>query len=382
MLERVIYNLPCAQAIKEEADKRNAERVFLLTIPELSQYTPEIEKIRKALGTKYAGLYDTIPPHAPMDHVLEAAAKARQTAADMIVSIGGSSVTDACKVLSICLKHGLTSVEQLEPYHYSVDERGRFFAPQFEGPDIPIVAVPTTLSGAEFTDIAGAKNHVKQIKEGFKHAQLVPRTVILDPTITVHTPDWLWFSTGVRALDHTIETLGSLLSNDFCDGLAESALKLLFQGLRNVKKNPTDLDARLKCQFGVWQSMMPGAAGVPMGVSHAIGHVLGGYLNIPHGYTSCVIAPYAMSYNETHNRNRQNRIAQALGHPDRNPSELIKAFIIELEMPYNLQSVGIINSEKFQTIAEKCMLEPWIWTNPRPITKPEDVIEILKMAQS
>lgn len=376
---QVVYGKPCAQAIGEQAAQRDAKRVLVLTIPELSRGTDAIEDIAAALGHRFAACFDAIPAHAPTDAILEATALARDSHADLLVTVGGSSVTDAGKVLSICLEHGLTTPDQLAPYRFGVDGHGRTIEPSFAAPRLGSIAVPTTLSGSEFTAIAGAKNRRKNIKEGYRHAALAPQVVVFDPAVTVHTPDWLWLSTGVRALDHALETLGSLHSNDFCDGIAESALKLLRQGLTRVARTPTDLDARLQCQFGLWLSILPGAAGVPMGVSHAIGHVLGGLLGVPHGYTSCVMAAPALQFNESHNAAKQQRIAAALGRPSGRAGEAVRALVRELGLPDTLGAVGV-QPDRFAAIAEKCMDEPWIYTNPRPIAGPPAIVEILEAA--
>lgn len=376
---QVVYGKPCAQAVAEEAARRDAHRVLVLTIPELSRGSDSIERIARALGPRFAARFDAIPAHAPTDAILEATALARDSRTDLLVTVGGSSVTDAGKVLSICLEHGLNSPEQLAPFRFSVDEHGRTVEPPFAAPRLPTIAVPTTLSGSEYTAIAGAKNRRRNIKEGYRHAALAPQVVVLDPAITVHTPLWLWLSTGVRALDHALETLGSLQSNPFCDGIAESALRLLHSGLAGVARAPSDLDARLQCQFGLWLSMLPGAAGVPMGVSHAIGHVLGGLLEVPHGYTSCVIAPAALQFNESHNGTKQQRIAAALGRPGEPAAAVVRDFIRELGLPGQLGAVGV-PAERFEAIAEKCMDEPWVYANPRPIAGPQAIVEILKAA--
>lgn len=377
--EQVVYGRPCADVIRDEAVRRDARRVFVLTIPQLSREHGEIERIRAALGGRFAACFDAVSAHAPTDEILQAAALAREAAADLLVVVGGSSVTDAGKVLAICLKHGLRGPDELEPFHFYVNDQGATVFPEFSAPDIPCIAVPTTLSGSEFTAIAGAKNRRRNVKEGYRHPAFAPKVVVFDPAITVHTPEWLWLSTGIRALDHALETLGSSHSNDFCDGIAESALRLLFEGLGQVKREPLDLQARLRCQFGLWQSLLPGSAGVPMGVSHAIGHVLGGMLGVPHGYTSCVMAPAAMRFNESHNAIKQRRIAAALGQPDVHAHTLVGDFIRRLGLPHNLADVGVERGQ-FGLIAEKCMEEPWVYTNPRPISGPEAIVEILELA--
>jgi alcohol dehydrogenase class IV len=208
---------------------------------------------------------------------------------------------------------------------------------------------------------------------------MVPIAVILDPAITVHTPEWLWLSTGVRSVDHAVETLGSLQSNDYCDGIADSALRLLAEGLPKVKANPGDLDARLKCQIGAWQSMLPILGGVPMGASHAIGHVLGGTCDVPHGYTSCVMSPFVQAFNAPVNAHRQVRISACLGDANRTASDLLDKLIGGLGMPRSLKAVGV-SEDQFPLIAEYTLEDFWGRTNPRPIAKAEDVMVILRTA--
>src|SRR5262249_14950470 len=161
--------------------------------------------------------------------------------------------------------------------------------------------------------------------------------VILDPAITVHTPQWLWLSTGVRAVDHAVETLVSRYSNDFCNGVAESALRLLSEGLPRVKANPTDLPGRLKCQVGAWQSMIPMLSGIPMGASHAIGHVLGAVSCVPHGYTSCVMCPVVQRWNAAATVDAQRRVSAGLGDPNEPAAVLLERLVSSLGMPRTLQ---------------------------------------------
>ncbi|MGH8518828.1 MAG: iron-containing alcohol dehydrogenase, partial [Panacagrimonas sp.] len=314
--ERVVMGEPAAEALRAEAERLGAKRVFLNVSDSLVRSTGEIDTIRAALGPRFAGMYSGVQPHVPRASVIAAAEQARACGADLIVSIGGGSVTDASKVVALALRHDLRKHEDFEPYHFVVTEAGELRWPTFEGPDVRVVCVPTTLSGGDFNPLSGATDERVKIKQGYLHRRMTPISVILDPALTVHTPAWLWLSTGVRAVDHACETLGSLSSNDYCDGMAESALRLLAEGLRRVKADPRDLDARLKCQVGAWQSMVPVIAGVPMGISHATGHALGGTFDVPHGHTSCVMAPYALAFNAPVNGARQARISAALACPD------------------------------------------------------------------
>ncbi|MEQ9518014.1 MAG: iron-containing alcohol dehydrogenase, partial [Parvibaculum sp.] len=182
-----------------------------------------------------------------------------------------------------------------------------------------------------------------------------------------------------RALDHAIETLSSLQSNAYCDGLAESALRLLVEGLARVKADPSDMEARLSCQIGMWQSMVPVVAGVPMGASHAIGHVLGGSCNVPHGYTSCVMTPYVLAFNAPVNEARQKRISACFGDASRPASVLADEFIRGLGMPRTLKEVGV-TPDQFSLIARNTMHDFWARTNPRTVADASDILGILETA--
>lgn len=377
--QMVSLGVPAAQSVAAEVEKSGAKRVFVLASHTLASGTDEISRIEQALGSRHAATHTGIRPHGPREDVLAAANHARAVHADLIVTVGGGSVTDAGQVMLLCLKHNFSTVDDFEPYHASVDENGNMVLPEFEGPDIPIICVPTTLSGGEFNPLSGATDTAIKQKQPYAHPAMAPIAVVLDPAITVHTPEWLWLSTGVRAVDHASEALGSHLSNAFFDGMAESALKLLSEGLPRVKADPLDLEARLNCQIGAWQSMIPIVGGAPMGASHAIGHVLGGTCDVSHGHTSCVMAPYVQAWNAVVNADRQKRISAALGHPEKPASELLDTLIRGLGMPRTLREVGVDESQ-FPLIAEYTLEDMWGRTNPRPIRNADDVIEVLHLA--
>ena len=378
--ERVRFGERAAQSIAAEAEMMDAKRVVIIASKSLCDKTDEITQVEKALGARHAATFSGIEPHVPRNNVMEATDTAREAKTDLIVSIGGGSVTDCAKIVPVMLKHDVRTPEDMEPYHIHVDAKGAMVLPEFTAQDTRTICVPTTLSGGEFNPLSGSTDPVTKHKQGYQERMMAPVSIVLDPALTLHTPEWLWLSTGVRALDHAIETLQSFQSNEFCDGLAESALKLLIEGLPRVKADPSDLDARLKCQMGVWQSMLPIIAGVPMGASHAVGHVLGGLCDVPHGYTSCVMSPFVLEWNASVNAERQATIRAAFGKPDTPAAESVDRFISDLGMPRSLAAVGV-GEEQLAKVAEYTMDDIWGKTNPRPIAKPEDVMELLQLAR-
>jgi len=372
-MEAVVFGKSAATAVAEEARRLDAERIFLMVSGTLNRTTDEISAVRRGLGNRVAGIFDRMPPHTPRSAVIEAAAAAREAGADLIATIGGGSVTDGAKAVQLCLANDIRTAEALDGL------RPVEGPPAGKPPTVRQITVPTTLSAGEFSAISGVTDERRRVKELFRHPQIIPRVVMLDPAVTVHTPEWLWLSTGIRAVDHCVEGICSGEANPFANAQALHGLALLTRGLPRVKADPSDLDARLDCQMGSWLSMGPLASGVPMGASHGIGYVLGALFDIPHGHTSCIMLPAVMHWNKPLNAERQALVAAAMGHPGEDAGDVLDAFIAALGMPRSLGAVRI-GPESFARLAEGAMQTQWVPRNPRPITGPAQLQEILELA--
>jgi maleylacetate reductase len=373
-MEEVRFGVPAAEAVAEQVARMGAQRVFLMVSGTLNRTTPEIENVRRALGNKCVGVFDQMPAHSPRHAVIAAAEQARAADTDLIVTVGGGSITDAAKAVQLCLANNVRSAEAMDALR--VTGAG---LPDLKPPTVRQVSVPTTLSAGEFSGVAGVTDERTHVKEMLRHPLIIPAAVILDPALTVHTPEWLFLSTGIRAVDHCVEGLCSNEANPYTDAQALRGLSLLTSGLSKVKADPTDLRARLDCQMGSWLSMGPLAAGVPMGASHGIGYVLGAVFDVPHGHTSCIMLPAVMRWNKSVNAERQALVAAAMGQPGGDAADLLDRFIGGLGMPRSLGAVKI-GPEQFDRIAQGAMHTPWIPRNPRPIPGPAQVREILEMA--
>ena len=373
-MDEVVFGSPAAEAAAGQMDRLRLSRAFLMVSGTLNRQTDEIEKIRKALGPRCVATFDAMPPHTPREAVIAAAEQARAANADLIVTVGGGSITDGAKAVQICLANNVRSVEDIDRVRAS-----KGVAPDMNPPTVRQISVPTTIAGGEFSAIAGVTNLRTRVKEMLRHELAMPRAAILDPAVTVHTPQWLWLSTGIRAVDHCVEGLCSREAHPYADAQALKGLSMLAQALPRVKADPRDLDARMDCQIGTWLSTGPLASGVPMGASHGIGYVLGAVYDVPHGYTSCVMLPSVLRWNKQDNAERQAQVAAAMGQPGKDAADVLDDFICALGMPRSLQDVRI-DPEHFDRIAELAMATPWIPRNPRKIDSPAQVREILLLA--
>jgi maleylacetate reductase len=379
-MDSVVFGKPAAEAVAEEARRLSATRVFLMVSSSLNRNTDEIARVKAALGNRCAAVWDGMPPHTPRSAVLRATEQARAVEADLIVTIGGGSITDGAKAVQMCLANGIRTADAIDALRPVKGADGTVSPPAtMKAPTVRQISVPTTISGGEFSAISGVTDERTKVKELLRHPRIMPATVILDPAVTRHTPEWLWLSTGVRAVDHCVEGICSGEAHAYGDAQALKGLSLLASGLPRVKNNPADRDARLDCQLGTWLSMGPLSSGVPMGASHGIGYVLGAVFDVPHGHTSCIMLPAVMRWNEPVNADRQALISIAMGRPGDAAAAVLDAFIGGLGMPRSLAAVNI-GREHFPRIAEQAMATPWVPRNPRPIKGPTEVREILELA--
>jgi maleylacetate reductase len=375
-MESVVFGKPFTEALAQEVDRLEARAVFVLASGTLARTTDTVDWLRRILGNRMAGVCAKIGAHTPRTDVVAAANAAREAGADLLVTVGGGSVTDAAKMVGLCLGNEVTEPQQLDEYRAQIAADGTIRRPAIKSPSTRSIAIPTTLSAGEFTASAGCTDTVRHVKESYSHPLMMPRTVILDPDASVHTPEWLFLSTGIRAVDHAVEDICSVNGQPISEGAAYHALRLLGKGLPAVKGDSENRDARLDCQIGAWMSMVGSQTGVSKGASHGIGHVLGGTADVPHGYTSCVMLPHVLRFNHPVNAEKQARVSEALCRPGEPAADVVAELIAGLGLPTRLRDVGV-NPEQLDLIAENSMHDRWVHTNPRKIDGPTVIRTLL-----
>jgi maleylacetate reductase len=378
-MECVVFGKPFVEALAPEVDRLEARAVFILASGTLARETDTIERLRGMLGNRLAGVCAKIGAHTPRTDVVAAANAAREAGADLIVTLGGGSVTDAAKMVALCLGNGITEAAQLDNYRAQIAADGTARRPEVKPPAVRSITIPTTLSAGEYTASAGCTDTARHVKESYGHPLMMPRTVILDPEISVHTPEWLFLSTGIRAVDHAVEDICSINGQPIAEGASYHALRLLGTGLPAVKADGANLEARLDCQIGAWMSMVGSQSGVSKGASHGIGHVLGGTAGVPHGYTSCVMLPHVLRFNHPVNAEKQARVSEALGRPEVPAADAVAELIAGLGLPTRLRDVGVA-TEQLDLIAAGSMHDRWVHTNPRKIDGPAVIRTLLDAA--
>ncbi|RAR00428.1 dehydroquinate synthase-like protein [Stemphylium lycopersici] len=256
---------------------KESSKAFIITGNSLATKTPLLKQVESLLGSKHAGTFSKIGEHAPIAQLDEATELVKKDSnIDTVISIGGGSPIDSSKAIS-----------------YRLHEKS--------GTWLYHIAIPTTLSASECTLMAGY-TQADGVKTGVRAPELVPSVVIYDSKFALHTPERLWMSTGLRAMDHAIELLYHPTATEMpARWLTLQSAATLFDALPRYKKDSKDEDVITKLQLAAFASL--GFLGYNvkggLGLSHALGYALGSPYGIPHGITSCLTLGHVVKLKAT-----------------------------------------------------------------------------------
>jgi alcohol dehydrogenase class IV len=304
--ERVHFGPGSLAKLEDEA--RPYGRAFVVTGRSLDRETGLVRRVEALLGGRHAGTFAGMGQHTPGGAVELAAGEAEVAGADLLVSVGGGSVVDGTKAAARQLGYPAQ------------------------------VAVPTTLSGAEWAHRVGVTDEAAGKKSGFADPKTVPPVVILDPGATVHTPERLWLSTGIRALDHAVEGFLYGGPHPITDVTGLEGGSRLVRLLPRSRSHPDDLEARAGLQVAAWLAYF-GPLNTPMGLSHELGRRIGATYDVPHGVTSCItLAPSLAVAAERTPADRWRALADAVGG---DPAGRVAGLVGGLGLPSSLRGVGV-----------------------------------------
>ncbi len=309
---RVLSGAGCLAQLSEEAERLRWHRSVLISSRTLAEVSDIPARVEALIGPRLVGSFHEMPQHTPEAAVNRLAAQVVELEADAAVSLGGGSVIDGVKA-----------------------------AIHASGLALTHIALPTTLSGAEFTASAGITDSATGGKRGLFDPDAAPRLVLLDPELTVHTPARLWLSSGVRGLDHAVESLWAPEQSPLADLLGEAAAGKLLQSLPQCREEGGGLQARANAQQGAWWAALA-MAGVSMGPSHILSRMLGAKFHIPHGITSCLLLPATIEYQAAQSPALVEPLAAVFGASA--PAAVAGAcrdFIAGLGLPTRMRDVGL-----------------------------------------
>ena len=348
-LEKVIFGPGKVAELGPELKRRGLKRAVIVTGRSLGA-SPLLQRLTGAMDGRCAGVFAGAAQHVPSQTIRDLTAELLRLDADAVVSFGGGSPIDTAKVAAASVLNGRDMT--LEAGELRLDQA---FSGAPAAGELIHIAVPTTLSAGEYTPGGGATDEASRIKRATLDPRLQPKLVINDPELTLATPDWLWASTGMRALDHAVEAAYSIRHQPFVDALAAKAIRLLTEHLPAslTATGEARVEHRGYCQIAAWCSLF-GGFNTGLGVSHALGHQIGPMWNVPHGVTSCITLPHAMRFMAAVAPERFGPIAEGLG-VDFDPAapgpgaracaERVASFVAGLPVPRTLSEVGVSHNE-------------------------------------
>ena len=385
------YSQACAKHLQEDC---HAKRVYVLASGSLCRNTSKVSDLQSAIESgpyeeaAVVGITKGIKSHSYYSDILRIIRDVKAAQADCIITLGAGSLTDAAKLVTFAIANNANTADHLETLYFDSPRLRESLLPAM----LPIICIPTSLSAGEYTRNAGATIDETHHKHSFRHPSMGSTVVILDPELSKTTPERIWFSTGLKAVDHCVEAICSVKASREGNEAAERGLRSLLPGLLKTKKDPETTEPRLLCQLGAIDAISAALLGIPMGASHGIGHQLGP-LGVSHGDTSCILLPGVCKWNARVNASQQQAVLDILWDESSvtdvletrgltkdiaDLGDVLDALFTDLGMPRSLKDVGVAR-DKLQGLAKGSLTDRWCKTNPRVLEKEEHVMEILEM---
>lgn len=273
---RIVFGPGKVSQLPLETDRIGARSVLVIST---GSQRAVADTAIDALGADYAARIDGAVMHVPRENVTSALAVVRKHGCDCVVAIGGGSALGVAK--GIALETGL-----------------------------PIVAVPSTYSGSEMTDIWGISDG--DGKTTGRDKRVVPKAVIYDPDLTKGLPAQLAGPSGINAMAHSVEALYAQNRNPVLSMIAEEGIRALASGLPPVCDGTAGDDRRGEALYGAFMCGLA-LATATMGIHHKLCHVVGGSFGMPHAETHTIILPHAIHYNRDAAPEAMQAISRALG---------------------------------------------------------------------
>ncbi|KAF2632926.1 Dehydroquinate synthase-like protein [Macroventuria anomochaeta] len=371
----------------------SCQRVVLVYSKALDANTDVVKKLKEKLGHFVVGKKAGVGAHSPYEDVLEIARLLNEREADCLLSIGSSSYSDACKIARL-MQTNLSPENLTTEAMEALVNQEKGTVDDLKDPKIRLILVPTSLSASEWNNKSSATSPTTQKKQHFASPNAAPDLILLDPEVASTSPRKLWLSSGMRAVDHCVETM----LNDQCKTDAfhhmEDALAILLKGLKDYKDGESQddhdelVDGISQCQLGSRNAMMGLLLwSIPMGPSHAIGHQLGSICGVMHGVTSCIMLAPVLRYTYEGSE-RQKEVQKkvldiwnkVLKTEETSLADAVENFVKMLELPHTLKEVGVVKDEDLEKVAESTLTDVF-GAQEGLVGNKDQVLEILNLAR-
>lgn len=386
-------------------DKKDMNRVFIVTdrtMLDLGFVNKITEQINLRRNIVKISLFCDVEPDPDIETVEKGLTLMNAFQPDTIIALGGGSVMDCAKGMWLFYEHPEVNFDDLKQKFMDIRKRA-FKYPEL-GKKTQLICIPTTSgTGSEVTPFAVISDKKNNKKYPLADYSLTPTVAIVDAEFTTNLPSSVTADTGMDVLTHAIESFVSVLANDFTDGLALQAIKLVFEYLpRAVKNGKNDLEAREKMHNASTIAGMA-FANAFLGINHSLAHKIGGIFHTPHGRANAILLPHVIRYNGTVPQKlstwpkydyykadvKYQEIAKFLGLKAQTPLEGVNSLAdavlnlgqeVGIKMNFSEQNISVEDwNERIGTIAYLAYEDQCSAANPK-VPLIEDMKEILKNA--
>ena len=382
------YGPDAARSLDTELDARADDRALVVCGATVGETPAVMDPVREGLGDRLAGVFAETTPAKRLGTAYDGLERFRDTDADCLVAVGGGSSLDVAKIISIL---AATDRDPAAVGQAFVDS-GTIAVPEAELP--PIVAVPTTLAGADLSIVAGvtAAPDTCPVDEptsgGVGDPKLMPEAVCYDPELIATTPRSVLTASAMNGFDKGIETLYAATATPITDATASRGLGRLTDGLLALGNGTDDPWVYQSLTRGIMlvQYGISRADGTTLSLIHAFGHGLTRTYEVQQGAAHGVIAPHALSYLFEQVDGRRSLLADALdvGTADDSAAAVVdrvRNVVTALGLPTRLRDVDGPTREEFPEVANAVLQDSFMMNAPSGLEPTqEDIIGVLEAA--
>ena len=389
--EKVYIKRGCIPvALEELKNVMNKKKVFIVTDKFLYEngYTRVVTDKLNELGIEHM-TFSNVAPDPTLGCAKEGAKMMSEYNPDCIIAIGGGSAMDAAKIMWVLYEHPEADFQDMAMRF--VDIRKRVYTFPKMGEKAYFIAIPTSAgTGSEVTPFAVITDENTGVKYPLADYELLPKMAVVDSNMMMNAPKGLTAASGIDALVHSIEAYASMMATEYTDGLALESIKTIFKYLpRAYKDGANDPEARDKMANAATMAGMA-FANAFLGIAHSMGHKLGAFHHLPHGYTVALVLNEVMKFNASeaptkmgtfpqydhpHTLRRYAEIAESLGIEGNDDNEKFEKLLNKIdelkdaiEMKHTIKEYGV-EEEKFLStldeMSEQAFDDQCTGANPR-----------------
>jgi alcohol dehydrogenase class IV len=379
---RVYCGADSLQNLAAELDRLDCRRAVVFCGQTLAHHADGVRLVSEALGDRCAGVFDGVKAHTPLPAVLAGVEVLRSLNADAVIAVGGGSAVVTARASSILLAEARDIGELCTQFPHGKPP----VSPRLAQPKLPQFVVATTPT----TAYAKAGSAVLDPARGQRLALFDPKTraaaLFIHPVLALTAPPALASGAAVQAFCMAVQGIESRSRDPLADALLLHALRVLADNLCKLAGEPHNAGTREQLMLGALLAGQ-GSDYAPTGMTSALAHCVGARFHLDNGITNAVLLPHAMRFNAPATTDRLPLVAEALGAPACDATEMalaaatraVRNVFAQIGLPARLRDIGVSEAD-LSVLAADAATDWFLHQNPRPVAGTADILEVLRAA--